>query len=64
MRVSAAPDVVARIFRGVARGDLDLWSRATAEETVPRSGVVGIDSVRASDGSLFRVLEWGGMEVK
>jgi len=73
MRVSPAPDVVTRVFmlfRGVASGDLDFWSqaatRATAEDgaTFWTNVVGGIDSTRASDRSLFRVLEWGGMEVK
>jgi len=72
MRVSPAPDVVTRVFmlfHGVAPGDLDLWSQATARATAEDgatfwTNVVGIDPARASDRSLFRVLEWGGMEVK
>ena len=72
MRVSPAPDIVTRVFmlfRGVAPGDLDFWSRAAARATAEDgatfwANVVGIDSARASDPRLFRVLEWGGMEVK
>jgi len=73
MRVSPTPDVVTRVFmlfRGVAQGDLDPWSQAAARATAEDGAtfwtdvVGGIDSARASDGSLFRVLEWGGMEVK
>jgi len=72
MRVSPAPDVVTRVFmlfRGVAADDLGFWeqaaARATAEDGVTSwANVVGVDLVRASDRGLFRVLEWGGMEVK
>ena len=74
MRVSPAPDVVTRVFmlfRGVAHGDLGLWEQAAARGTAEEDSgekfwaqVVGVDVVRASDRSLFRVLEWGGMEVK
>ena len=72
MRVSPAPGVVTRVsmlFRGVTPGDLDLWSQAAARVTAEDgatfwTNVVGIDSARASDPSLFRALEWGGMEVK
>jgi len=72
MRVSPAPDVVTRVFmlfRGVAADDLGLWeqaaTRATAEDGATFwAQVVGVDLARASDRGLFRVLEWGGMEVK
>ena len=72
MRVSPAPDVVTRVFmlfRGVAADDLELWeqaaARASAEDgTTFWTRVVGVDMARASDRGLFRVLEWGGMEVK
>jgi hypothetical protein len=73
MRVSPTPDVVTRIFmlfRGVAPGDLGLWEQAAARATAEDGGagfwerVVGVDLARASDRDLFRVLEWGGMEVK
>jgi hypothetical protein len=72
MRVSPTPDVVTRVFmlfRGVAADDLGLWeqaaTRATAEDGATFwARVVGVDLARASDRGLFRVLEWGGMEVK
>ena len=72
MRVSPAPDVVTRVFmlfRGVAADDLELWEQAAARAIVEDGAtfwtqIVGVDSVRASDPGLFRVLEWGGMEVK
>jgi hypothetical protein len=73
MRISPMPDIVTRafmLFRGVAPGDLGLWeqaaTRAAAEDGHPTfwARIVGVDPVRASNDSLFRVLEWGGMEVK
>ena len=72
MRVSPTPDVVTRVFmlfRGVRTDDVPLWepaaARANAEDGATFwSDVVGVDAVRASDRSLFRVLEWGGMEVE
>ncbi|KAH9060144.1 hypothetical protein EDB87DRAFT_1790311 [Lactarius vividus] len=72
MRIVPAPDVVTRVFmlfRGVSMSDLGLWEAASAravDADVARSwaGVVGVDAVRAADSGLFRVLEWGGMEVQ
>jgi hypothetical protein len=72
MRVSPTPDVVTRIFmlfRGVRPDDVELWApaaaRAAAEDSATFwSNVVGVDAVRASDLTLFRVLEWGGLEVE
>jgi hypothetical protein len=73
MHIEPTPDVVTRVFMlfcGVAPGDLCLWeeaaARVIAEDGCPTfwTRVVGVDSARASDHSLFRVLEWGGMEVK
>ena len=72
MRVSPTPDVVTRVFmlfRGVRQDDVLLWSpaaaRAVAEDGATFwSNVVGVDAVRASDRTLFRVLEWGGMEIE
>ena len=72
MRISPMPDVVTRIFmlfRGVRPDDVGHWepaaTRATAEDGASFwSDVVGVDTVRASDRTLFRVLEWGGMEVE
>lgn len=70
MEVTPAPDVVTRIFmlfRGVDENTLDSWeaARERAEQSIDRwRDVVGVDVARALDASLFRVLEWGGMEVK
>jgi len=72
MCITPAPDIVTRVFmlfRGVAAGDLGLWepARARAAEADGATfwaGVVGVDAGRAADSGLFRVLEWGGMEVR
>lgn len=71
LNISPQPDVVTRVFmlfRGVREDKLSLdWphAQARAEDDVAWwKGVVGVDLERASDPSLFRVLEWGGMEVK
>ncbi|KAH9990306.1 hypothetical protein BJV77DRAFT_1160147 [Russula vinacea] len=71
MRISPAPDVVTRIFmlfHGVPTDDVNLWAPAAARASAEDGAtfwtkVVGVDAVRASDRTLFRVLEWGGMEV-
>ncbi|KAH8986745.1 hypothetical protein EDB92DRAFT_2020971 [Lactarius akahatsu] len=71
MRIAPAPDVVTRVFmlfRGVPVGDLGLWEAASARTHADGArlwaDVVGVDAVRAADSGLFRVLEWGGMEVR
>jgi hypothetical protein len=72
MLISPAPDVVTRIFmlfRGVPTDDVSLWAPAAARASAEDGAtfwtkVVGVDAVRASDHTLFRVLEWGGMEVE
>ena len=72
MHVSPTPDIVTRVFmlfRGVSQDDVTLWSpaaaRAAAEDGATFwANVVGVDAGRASDRALFRVLEWGGMEVE
>ncbi|KZV81184.1 hypothetical protein EXIGLDRAFT_686285 [Exidia glandulosa HHB12029] len=68
MRVTPTPDIVTRVFmlfRGVDAEDVDEW-RVHASKSAPETwkDVVGIDEVKARDTSLFRALEWGGMEVK
>jgi hypothetical protein len=70
MRIVPTPDVVTRVFmlfRGVSAGDLGLWqaasARAASAEGAFWADVVGVDAARAADSGLFRVLEWGGMEV-
>jgi len=71
MSIEPKPDIVTRIFMlfsGVAQGDdLERWdeARAHADRNVEDvwKDVVGVDTEKALDASLFRVLEWGGMEV-
>lgn len=74
LRIAPAPDVVTRVFmlfRGVAVGDLGLWKAASARAADTGglgarywADIVGVDAARAADSGLFRVLEWGGMEVQ
>jgi hypothetical protein len=74
LRIAPAPDVVTRVFmlfRGVAEGDLGLWEAASARVADTAgdgsrywADVVGVDASRAADSGIFRVLEWGGMEVQ
>jgi hypothetical protein len=57
------------LFRGVRLDDVGLWAPAAARATVEDGAtfwteVVGVDAVHASDRTLFRVLEWGGLEVE
>ena len=73
LRVAPTPDVVTRVFmlfRGVAVGDLGLWEAASARAadtgglgSMYWADIVGVDAARAADSRIFRVLEWGGMEV-
>jgi hypothetical protein len=55
------------LFQKVDIGQLDLWAEAAkrAEDDVESwRDVVGVESKeRQEDKSLFRVLEWGGMEI-
>ncbi len=70
MNVSPAPDVVTRVFmlfRGVEETDLAMWTQARAradEDVAFWTEIVGVDVEEASDAQLYRVLEWGGMEVR
>lgn len=51
------------LFRGVASEDEELWTDARARiGRVDWKDVVGVKP-EASDEGLFRVLEWGAMEV-
>ena len=70
LRITPVPDVVTRVFMlfsGVALDDLGLWEAAStrAADIGPTfwADVVGVDTARAADSRLFRVLEWGAMEV-
>jgi hypothetical protein len=72
MHIAPAPDVVTRIFmlfRGVPACDLGMWEAASSRASAADGAtfwadVVGVNAVRAADRRLFRVLEWGGMEVQ
>lgn len=64
-----APDIVTRVFmlyKGVEENALLDWSSArarAADDVAWWKDVVGVNVDRARDARLFRVLEWGGMEV-
>lgn len=63
--VQPAPDVVTRVFllfKGVDPEEGELST--TSADLVDWVSVVGVDEAKARDEALFRVLEWGGMEVK
>jgi hypothetical protein len=69
MNVTPAPDVTTRVFmlfKGVDESELQSWesARAKAEDPSVWRDVVGVDVDKAADVGLFRVLEWGGVEVK
>jgi len=69
LEVLPRPDVVTRIFmlfKGIGTEDVGEWdaSQKRAEEDVHRwIDVVGVDVQRTIDTQLFRVIEWGGMEL-
>ncbi|KAJ3534782.1 hypothetical protein NMY22_g6775 [Coprinellus aureogranulatus] len=64
--VTPSPDLTVRIFmlfKGLKESDVHSdWAAAANTEKTWRS-VVGLDERSLVDDSLFRVLEWGGMEV-
>ncbi|KAF9059741.1 hypothetical protein BDP27DRAFT_1453066 [Rhodocollybia butyracea] len=73
LNVLPKPDVVVRVFilfKGVPELDVEggIWGNATAREADGAErwrDVVGLDARdKLSDTLLFRVLEWGGMEVR
>jgi hypothetical protein len=68
--ISPRPDIVTRVFMLFQKVDidqLDSWADAvskTKEDVGFWRDVVGVESKdQQEDGSLFRVLEWGGMEI-
>ncbi|KAG9088532.1 hypothetical protein FS749_002093 [Ceratobasidium sp. UAMH 11750] len=69
MNVTPAPDVITRVFmlfQGVKESELASWAEAQVNTNTDPSRwrtVVGVDLEKARDVKLFRVLEWGGMEV-
>lgn len=71
LNITPVPDVMTRVFmlfKGVEADDLSSWvaSQRRAEEDVRYwRDVAQVDSEdRQKDVKLFRVLEWGGMEIK
>ncbi|GAA6019730.1 hypothetical protein JCM10207_009245 [Rhodosporidiobolus poonsookiae] len=61
--VDPQPDVVTRVFllfKGVEAGEAEGWRKA---DGVDWAEEVGVELDKATDTGLFRVLEWGGMEV-
>ncbi|KAK1223417.1 hypothetical protein PQX77_013699 [Marasmius sp. AFHP31] len=76
LNITPPPDVVTRVFmlfQGLsndemehAEGDHSPWQEAvrrTSEDVDFWRKIVGVDLVKCTDSALFRVLEWGGMEV-
>lgn len=72
MEISPSPDVTTRVFmlfKGVKGDEAMCWRAASAEmaedDAYRCRGVVGVDAKSLADtsASLFRVVEWGGMEV-
>jgi len=69
LKISPVPDVITRVFMlftGVDEELLPQWPQA--QERACHSAdfwkdVAGVDCMCSLDESLFRVLEWGGMEV-
>ena len=66
LEVQPVPDVMTRVFmlfRGVRAEDVDAWANARKRVTqIDWVDIVGI-MPEAHDRSVFRVLEWGAMEV-
>ncbi|KAG1749576.1 hypothetical protein EDD22DRAFT_958004 [Suillus occidentalis] len=72
LSISPQPDVVTRVFmlfKGIHKEHLANWANAQMQAEKDVGGwvdVVGVDRsdpARAGDATLFRVLEWGGMEL-
>ena len=71
LKILPAPDIVTRVFmlfNGLDEGPLlSDWPQARGRAHRSADfwkGVVGINCERSMNESLFRVLEWGGMEVR
>jgi len=69
LEISPQPDIVTRVFmlfKGVREDQLTNWSCAQTKankDVAWWADVVGVELAQANDTNLFRVLEWGGMEV-
>ncbi|KAG8952355.1 hypothetical protein FRC04_004783 [Tulasnella sp. 424] len=70
LNISPKPDVVTRLFmlfEGIQTDQLADWEEArerSLEDVNLWKAIVGVEDSRQRDESLFRVLEWGGMEVR
>ncbi|CAE7142219.1 unnamed protein product, partial [Rhizoctonia solani] len=68
LNIIPIPEVVTRVFmlfRGVEGSEIELWDDAAEMGRMDASvwrDFVRIDTTKVHDKSLFRVLEWGGME--
>ncbi|ORY88622.1 hypothetical protein BCR35DRAFT_329864 [Leucosporidium creatinivorum] len=63
LQVEPKPDVVTRVFllfKGVKEEESEGWRKAEEVDWVKK---VGVEQSKFGDEKLFRVLEWGGMEV-
>ncbi|GAA5890503.1 hypothetical protein JCM6882_002942 [Rhodosporidiobolus microsporus] len=63
IEVDPRPDVVTRVFllfKGVEASEAGEWRKAESVDWVKE---VGVDPDEVANEALFRVLEWGGMEV-
>lgn len=55
------------LFQGVDDCDAEHWLEATQRASQPVEkwqNIVGLDPSRVGDASLYRVIEWGGMEIR
>jgi hypothetical protein len=54
------------VFKGIEESELESWPAAQRREKEDVSSwidIVGVDVGRTVDKGLFRVIEWGGMEI-
>lgn len=69
LKITPTPDVVTRVFmlfKGVRDEDSVLWPEAkTRAKDDPSiwARIIGVDFEKTVDTGLYRVIEWGGMEV-
>lgn len=68
LSVTPKPDVIVRVFMlfsGVREVDLGFWNEALPNDNPEIwNEIVGIGEDAMANAKIFRVLEWGGMEVK
>ncbi|KIO32157.1 hypothetical protein M407DRAFT_67171 [Tulasnella calospora MUT 4182] len=68
--IEPKPDVVTRVFmlfEGIPSDRLVEWKETRERSSVDVEmwkGIVGVEDARQGDQNIFRVLEWGGMEVR